>query len=194
MLAGVLDVSTQVNRSFPGLRERLRDATATAHRELDALLSAFDLTVVTGYRRFLQASAGALLPLEDALGEADVARIFPDWPERSRSAAIAADLRRLGSAAQSTMPVPSLTSGGILGTMYVLEGSRLGARFLLKEIADAADPRITVATSYLRHGTGKRLWQSFLSKLQSEEISDEDQVIEAARAAFTAFKRAADRA
>ncbi|MFK4538625.1 heme oxygenase [Bradyrhizobium ottawaense] len=83
MLAGVSDVSTQVNPGFPGLRERLRDATADAHREVDAQLSSFDLTVLAGYRRFLQASAGALLPLEAALVAAGVARIFPDWPERS---------------------------------------------------------------------------------------------------------------
>jgi len=194
MLAGVSDVSTQVNRSLPGLRDRLRDATAAAHRELDAQLSSFDLTVMAGYRRFLRASAGALLPLEAALVEAGVARMFPDWPERSRSAAIAADLGRLGSAAQSTVSVPPLTSGGMLGTMYVLEGSRLGAKFLLKEVADAADPRIAEATGYLSHGAGKRLWQSFLSRLQSEEVSDEDEVIEAARTAFVAFERAADRA
>lgn len=194
MLAGVSDVSTQVNRSLPGLRDRLRDATATAHRELDAQLSSFDLSVVAGYRRFLRASAGALLPLEAALETAGVARMFPDWPERSRSAAIAADLGRLGSAAQPPVLVPPLTSGGLLGTMYVLEGSRLGAKFLLKEVADAADPRIREATLYLSHGAGKRLWQSFLPKLHSEEVSDEDELIEAARAAFAAFEQAADRA
>jgi len=123
---------------------------------------------------------------------AGVSSLFPDWPERSRSAAIAADLRRLRSAAQSTVSVPPLTPSGMLGTMYVLEGSRLGAKFLLKEVADAADPLITQATSYLNHGTGKRLWQSFLSKLQSEESCDEVEAIAAARSAFAAFERAAD--
>jgi heme oxygenase len=82
----------------------------------------------------------------------------------------------------------------MIGTMYVLEGSRLGAKFLLKAVADAADPRIAEATAYLSHGTGKRLWQSFLAKLASEEACDEDEVIEAARSAFAAFEQAADRA
>lgn len=194
MLAGASDVSRQVGRSFPGLRERLRDATATAHRELDAQLSAFDLTVFSGYRRFLQASAGALLPLEAALAEAGVAEIFPDWPERARSAAIAADLDRLGRDAHASVSVSPLTHSGVLGTMYVLEGSRLGAKFLMKAVADAADPRIGEATSYLGHGAGKRLWQSFLARLQSEEACDGDEAIEAACAAFAAFELAADRA
>ena len=192
MLAGVSDVSTQVNPGFPGLRDRLRDATAAAHRELDAQLSSFDLTALTGYRRFLQASAGALLPLEAALVAAGVTSMFPDWPERSRSAAITADLGRLGSAAPSPVSVPPLTPGGLLGTMYVLEGSRLGAKFLLKEVTEAADPRIGAATLYLRHGTGKRLWQSFLSKLECEGC-DEVEVIAAARMACAAFEQAADR-
>jgi heme oxygenase len=193
MLAGTSDVSTQVGRSFPGLRERLRDETASAHRELDAQLSSFDLTVWSGYRRFLQASAGALLPLEAALVDAGVVKMFPDWLERSRSAAIAADLGQLGSAAQSTVSVPPLTRSGMLGTLYVLEGSRLGAKFLLKTVGDAGDPRIGEATAYLSHGAGQRLWQSFLARLASEEACDEDEAIEAARAAFAAFEQAADR-
>lgn len=194
MLAGASDVSIQVGRSFSGLRERLRDATAASHRELDAQLSSFDLTVFSGYRRFLQASAGALLPLEAALVDAGVANMFPDWPERARSAAIAADLERLGGEAHASVSVSPMTPSGVLGTMYVLEGSRLGAKFLLKTVADAADPRIAEATAYLGHGTGKRLWQSFLSRLQSEETCDEDEAIESAQLAFAAFERAADRA
>ena len=194
MLAGASNVSIHVSRSSFGLRERLRDATSAAHRALDAQLSAFDLTVFSGYRRFLQASAGALLPLEAALIEAGVARMFPDWPERARSAAIAADLGRLDSAVQATVSVPPLTRSGVLGTMYVLEGSRLGAKFLLKAVADAADPRIGGATAYLRHGTGRRLWQTFLSKLETGDTYDEDEAICAASGAFAAFERAADRA
>ncbi|EJN13933.1 heme oxygenase [Bradyrhizobium sp. YR681] len=193
MLAEATDVSTYVDRSCSGLRERLRDATSAAHRELDAQLSAFDLTVFSGYRRFLQASAGALLPLEAALVEAGVARMFPDWPERARGAAIAADLERLGRDAHATVSVLPMTRSGVLGTMYVLEGSRLGAKFLLKTVADSADPRIGEATAYLRHGTGQRLWQSFLSKLASNHSCDEDEAIEAARSAFAAFEQAADR-
>jgi heme oxygenase len=194
MLAGASDVSIQVGRSFPGLRERLRDATAAAHRELDAQMSAFDLAVLPGYRRFLEASAGALLPLEAALVDANVAKMFPDWPERTRRDAITSDLARLGRDAHGTVSVPPLTPSGMIGTMYVLEGSRLGAKFLLKAVADAGDPRLGEATAYLRHGAGKRLWQGFLARLADEEDCDEDEAIEAARSAFAAFEQAADRA
>lgn len=193
MLAGASDVSTLAGRGCSGLRERLKDATEAAHRDLDAQLTSFDLTSLSGYRRFLQASAGALLPLERALVEAGVERMFADWPERRRSAALAADLDRLGIDVQIEVPVRRLTRGGVFGVMYVLEGSRLGAKFLLKTVADAADPRIGEATAYLNHGAGRRLWQSFLAKLEAEDACD-DEAIEAAGAAFAAFEKAADRA
>jgi heme oxygenase len=192
MLAGALDVSSQVGLSLPVFRERLRDATAAAHRDLDAQFTSFDLTDVSGYRRFLQASAAALLPLEAALEQAGVVEAFPDWSERSRRTAIITDLASLGSSVPPLVSVAPLTPGGVFGTMYVLEGSRLGAKFLLKTVADAADPRIGEATAYLSHGAGKRLWQSFLAKL-SEQACDEDEAIAAACDAFAAFERAADR-
>jgi heme oxygenase len=159
-------------------------------------LTAFDLTEFSGYRRFLQASAAALLPLEAALADGCVAGVFPDWPERSRSAAIEADLARLGSKPQSAITVRPLTRNGVLGTMYVLEGSRLGAKFLLRMVSDAADRRVAQATAYLDHGAGKRLWQSFLHRLDGEELTERDgaEAIEAARGAFAVFERAADRA
>lgn len=196
MLAAAPDVSTNVGRSASGLRNRLRDATGEAHRELDAQFTAFDLTGISGYRRFLQANAAALLPLEDALVAAGVAGIFPDWPERARSASIVADLQRLGLGLPSAIPVPPLSRNGVLGTMYVLEGSRLGAKFLLKAIADAPDSRIAQAAAYLGHGIGKRLWQSFLARLADEHLSerDEAEAVGGAQAAFAAFERAADRA
>jgi heme oxygenase len=89
--------------------------------------------------------------------------------------------------------VAPLTRSGVLGTMYVLEGSRLGAKFLLKTLADAADPRLFEATTYLAHGRGLRLWQSFLARL-ADEGYDEDEAIFSARLAFAAFEQAADRA
>jgi len=123
-----------------GLRDSLREATASAHRELDTRFAAFDITSRRGYRRFLEASAAALWPLEAALEQGGVNRIFADWPERSRRAPIAADLDRLGGSVRLLADVRPLNRNGMLGTMYVLEGSRLGAKYLLRMIAQSADP------------------------------------------------------
>jgi heme oxygenase len=178
-----------------GLRRRLRSATADAHARLDRQLGTLDLQILPDYRRFLEANAAALLPLEDALEAADVGRLFPDWTIRSRRQAIRADLTLVGG---HTHPLPGpnpLDFGGLLGTMYVLEGSRLGARVLSKLAASSSDPRVARATAYLRHGEGQHLWPTFLEALErhAATLNDEDSAIEGARRAFELFAEASSR-
>src|SRR5262249_52367099 len=156
--------------------------------------SALDLNDVGDYRRFLQASAAALMPLEAALEAGGVARIFPDWPQRSRSDAIKADLDRVDGAARPLCSAGPLDRNGVLGVMYVLEGSRLGAKFLLRGVAN--NPLIAPATFYLSHGAGKPLWQTFLLHLESEPVTpdDEAEIVRGAHLAFAMFAEAARQA
>lgn len=176
-----------------GLRHRLRSATAEAHARIDARFGGLDLTSLSDYRCFLEANADALLPLENALIEAGVVRIFPDWEMRSRRRAILNDLAAIHGTFRPFPPLASLDFGGVLGTMYVLEGSRLGARMLLRTIERTRDPRVTAATAYLRHGEGHQLWPSFLAMLEQHAtaLDSEDGAIEGALRAFDLFDRAA---
>lgn len=191
-LAGSRDVSGR--RTGGALRARLKDATADAHRQLDRNLMAFDLKTASGYRRFLEASAGALLPLEAALVESGVDDIVKDWPSRSRSDAILDDLTQVEGGLH-LMPAPAAFSrSALFGTLYVLEGSRLGARFLLKAVTRSADPAVGRATAYLGHGAGEPLWEKFLALLTHEAPHlDEEEVVEGARSAFGVFSTAAAR-
>jgi heme oxygenase len=177
------------------LRTRLKHATADAHRQLDRSLMAFDLKTTTGYRRFLEASAGALLPLEAALLESGVDDIIQDWPSRSRTDAILKDLTQVEGRLH-LMPAPAAFSrSALVGAVYVLEGSRLGARFLLKIVTRAADPVTGRATAYLSHGSEQQLWEQFLVLLAHEAPRlDEDEVIAGAHTAFGLFSMAAARA
>jgi heme oxygenase len=172
------------------LRHRLRSATADAHARLDAALGAFDLHSRAGYRAFLEANAAALLPLESALGVAGVQRMFPDWEQRMRSGAILADLAGVGGVARPLM-APRLDFAGVLGTMYVLEGSRLGAKLLVKIVGQSRDPGVSNATAYLRHGTGQ-LWPSFLVMLErhAAALPDDAGAVAAALRAFALFAAA----
>jgi heme oxygenase len=181
------------NSCLSGLRDRLRAATAAAHHDLDAQLAAFDLASRDGYRRFLEASAAALLPLEAALEQAGVAGIFSDWAQRSRRTAIIADLDRIGGKIRPLPDIRPLNRHGLFGTVYVLEGSRLGAKFLVRMMARSTDPQMAEATAYLSHGTGQPLWRSFLARLNSEPIApgSESDAIEGARNAFAMFADAA---
>lgn len=118
----------------------------------------------SGYGAFLSASAAALAPLELALERAGVGEWLPDWPRRTRRAALARDLAELGleTPALGTASVPSQAFGA--GLLYVLEGSRLGARFLVRQAgAGSAD----LPTAYLTHGEGQDLWRTFLAWLEA---------------------------
>jgi heme oxygenase (biliverdin-IX-beta and delta-forming) len=178
-----------------GLRPRLREATAPAHAQLDARLGALDLRTLADYRQFLQTIAAALLPLEEALVVAGAPDIVPDWDARSRRHAILEDLVVVGGSPLPLAFPVRLGLDGALGVMYVLEGSRLGAIYLLDIVSQSGDPRVCNASSYLRHGAGQRLWQSFLAILehQGASLGDDRGVINGAHLAFDLFLQAVGR-
>jgi heme oxygenase (biliverdin-IX-beta and delta-forming) len=175
------------------LRARLREACADSHRQLDARLGVLDLRRLRDYRLFLEISAAALLPLEAALVSAHVDRLFPDWDRRSRGRAILADLARVDGVVHPFSASEVLGSGDILGTMYVLEGSRLGARVLLRQALESPHLEMRAARAYLSHGLGSDLWQSFNATLVSHgaRLSDHRPVLRAARRTFDLFAAAA---
>lgn len=176
-----------------GLREKLKTATAAAHRALDSHFGTFDLTSIAGYRRFLEANAAALLPLEASLERSGIVDLFADWPQRSRGAAMAADLDCIGGAANPLPPMAAMSRKEMLGAMYVLEGSRLGAKYLLRAVAGGQQPQIAAATHYLQHGNGLPLWQTFLDALEREPVTPDGEVeiTASAQRAFAMFARAA---
>lgn len=172
------------------VRHHLRSATADLHAALDGGFGALDLKKRSDYRQFLAAQAAIWEPLEDWLTRHDVGRVLPDWPRRRRAAALAADLAALGGAAEANdivMGTPSLPA--MLGVAYVLEGSRLGARYLSRMIADSDDDAVRTNTRFLHHGAGLPLWPSFIETLEAHvtNAADVDAAVRGARQAFTLF-------
>ena len=175
------------------LRSILREATAAEHARLDAQLGALDLGQIAGYRRFLEINAAALLPLEQSLLHAGVHDVLPDWDDRARTAAVLADLAHLGGTPR-LLDAPALANrAAILGTLYVLEGSRLGAAYLLRQVRQCRDPAISGNTAFLGHGTGRSLWPGFLAILESHagDVMNEADIVTPARRAFALFEQAA---
>ena len=169
------------------VRHHLRNATADLHAALDGGFGALDLKKRSDYRQFLAAQAAVWEPLEAWLTRHDIGRVLPDWPRRRRASALAADLAALGGVADVhdiVMGTPSLPA--MLGVTYVLEGSRLGARYLSRIIADSDDAAVRTNTRFLHHGVGLPLWPSFLETLEAH-VTDADGVDEAARGARQAF-------
>jgi len=134
-----------------------------------------------GYRSFLLASAAAVFPLEQSL---------PDWTRRTRAAALRADLTDLGITDVAAATAPPLAGAArMFGALYVLEGSRLGAKLLVPDLLAGVSTRVRAATRYLRHGEGHRLWQSFLTHLESSQDvrACPGEAIAGARLAFALF-------
>ena len=160
------------------------------HAVVDARFSPMLDAGEAGYRSFLLASAAAVFPLEQALLTAGVGSLLPDWTRRTRAAALRADLTNLGITDVALATAPPLAGAArMFGALYVLEGSRLGARLLVPAVLAGGNPRVRVATRYLRHGEGHQLWQSFLTHLESSQPVREcpGEAIAGARMAFALF-------
>jgi heme oxygenase len=170
-------------------RNSLRGATDHLHRDLDRLVEGFKLSDIAHYRRFLQASAATLIAIEQLLESAGIAELLPDWPSRTRRAAVLADLQSLGAQVQPlalrrTAPTPA----EMFGIAYVLEGSRLGAQILLERVLASDDENVRNAASYLRAESD--LWRTFLQQLETHEVADDQtQTVSGAVYAFTMFIR-----
>lgn len=185
-MASASPVSTPRTR-FPA-RTTLREATADAHVRVDTAFGGFALSEPAAYRRFLQAQAAALLPVEAALDRAHAHRVIGDWPQRRRGALLKADLATLGASAVPLAQPVLATSAEVCGAVYVLEGSRLGGAMLVRSVPT------DLPTAFLRAPSGPGAWRALLDRLDMV-LTDDPTRAEATRAAlavFDLFARAAE--
>jgi heme oxygenase len=166
----------------------LRAATADLHAAVDARFSGSFESVAT-YAAFLAALASALVPLERALEASGIGRALPDWPRRRRADVLLADLAILGATLPALAQPPDVRGEARqFGVAYVLEGSRLGGKLLLRRALGHADPSVRAATGYLSQGTGD-LWPSFIAQLDTSPAVRRApaEAIAGARLAFSLF-------
>lgn len=187
-------MTCHINRYMSPIRFLLREATASAHGRVDDAFTRLNLGQPNDYRRFLAAHASVILPMEALAGQAGAGKILDDWPSRRRTGALQDDLAALGL--RTPPPLLLGSHGGpawVLGVLYVLEGSRLGAQVLRRRVLAGPDVGCWAATAYLSHGIGQSLWPSFLTQLEASPYAkgDTGPVIEGAHDAFAAFERAA---
>jgi heme oxygenase len=147
--------------AYPSARAYLRGVTSNQHTRLDAVASAVALHTARGYAQFLSTQASVVIPLERALEQGGIERVLPDWQSRRRSDALRADLADLHSTFSPHDVSDFHGDAALLGAAYVLEGTRLGARIVVKQIGAHAPRR------FLRHGEELRLWQRFVETLEA---------------------------
>ena len=158
------------------------------------MFASFDLGAKDGYRRFLSAHADAVLPIEAALDAAQAGEVIADWDMRRRGEALRADLAALGTPVLSG-DEPAAIAGfddadtkpfAIAGAIYVLEGSRLGGRFLARQVGEDL-PR-----EYLDPNQAPKHWRELLARLDVILDRPEKQAValDAARSVFATFHTA----
>lgn len=175
------------------IRMDLKLATADRHEALDQAFAGYALATRSGYAAFLRAHAAALFPLEERLESLGIAQWLPDWPDRRRRDALAHDLAQLGLSRPAPLAVPAIDVRGIAGAAYVLEGSRLGARFLARHVLASEDSSLHRATAYLTHHADLPLWPTFVAALDQLNPNELPDLRTAALQVFDVFAEAAQR-
>ena len=173
------------------IRMDLKLATADRHEALDRAFSGFALASRSGYEAFLRAHAAAVFPLEERLEALGIHQWLPDWPDRRRRAALAQDLQTLGLSKPEPLWLPAIDTRGIAGAVYVLEGSRLGARFLARHVLASEDTSLHAATAYLTHHAELPLWPTFVAALDQLDPAQIPDLRTAALQVFDVFANAA---
>jgi heme oxygenase len=185
------DVSIH-ERAAASRRWRLKQATQAAHERVEALVGRAGMFASDeGYLRYLQATYRAREGVERQLEAAGAAALSPDWERRRLSQALSDDIRDLGG----DLPADALSQPAIgsraelLGALYVLEGSALGARLLVKS-AEALGYTARSGARHLHQQAGDgQAWRSFLALLAAEDMDEaqETACAAAANATFEAF-------
>ena len=184
-------MTTELNH--PALRsQRLNQITHAPHEKLDKAVKAhapFD--TLASYTRFVVAQYLFQAELQHLYNDAELARIIEDLPQRCRAEQARADLADLNT----EMPQPVAGAVGrpplaeMLGWLFVSEGSKLGAAFLIKR-ATALNLSETFGARHLGEPAGGRAagWKSFVRTLDALPLSAEEEAL-LDKGAVAAFER-----
>jgi len=179
----------------PGVIEALRDATRARHASLaasSAMVRLFDSAyTLSEYRAHLGRLLGLFEPLERAVADAT----DPADPECTiqRSSALREDLRIMGATARDIdalercHQLPHIESAGLAGYTYVILGSMLGGKVIVRRLRAVLGPD----ASFLFYGDGngrsEGLWASFRSELEENGESDVEMICATAVSIFDAY-------
>ncbi|WP_235532886.1 hypothetical protein [Sphingomonas sp. Leaf412] len=146
---------------------------------MDAAFGGYDLSDEAGYRAFLIAHARALPAAERRMRTLPFARDLP-----ARTPLLAADLAALGEAMPAPLPFPDADEGAAWGTLYVVEGSRLGGAMLARAVP-AGWPAAYLGAV---HAPGQ--WRAIRAAIDAAD-GDPDAMVAGALATFDLYARAA---
>ena len=186
-------MTTQATEQRPNLRsQRLNQITNEPHSKLDALVKAHaPFETPASFARFVVAQYLFQSELVSLYNDAELTAIVPDLPARCRADAARADLADL----DTEVPAPvagalkNPTKAEALGWIFVSEGSKLGAAFLIKRAVGLGLSE-TFGARHLGEPAGGRAegWKSFVKTLDGLEFSAQEEA-EVEKGAVDAFNR-----
>ncbi len=169
-------------------RHMLREHVHEAHERLDFLIG--PLATAHDYERYLRGTAAFRLAAESAFENVAYPGWLRGWRPVRTGHALKKDLATL-RLALPIVPVITPPSGdsALLGMLYTLEGSALGARIIARRAA-AIGYTEAHGASHLAHQTAAPAnWKVFLERLEDAPVFDLD---EAGSAASMLFRHAYD--
>lgn len=178
-------------------RQRLKEATRSTHDALDRRIMAFNpFASREHYARFVLTQYLLHRDVQALYDDPVLNHRLPLLAQRSRLALAEQDLRDLGVALPEPLEAPVFPAGTstdtatALGWLYTVEGSNLGAAFLLKRVASLGLSGEHGARHLAPHPDGRAAhWRSFVDQFD-ELVLPADEETRAAAGADAAFARA----
>ncbi|WP_339502231.1 biliverdin-producing heme oxygenase [Pseudomonas silesiensis] len=186
-------MTTQDTAQRPALRsQRLNQITHEPHGKLDALVKTHaPFATQANFARFVVAQYLFQSELVALYNDAELTAIVPDLPDRCRAEAARADLDDLEAEVPEPVAgaVKNPTKAEALGWLFVSEGSKLGAAFLIKRAVGLGLSE-TFGARHLGEPAGGRAegWKSFVKTLDGLAFTAQEEA-EAEKAAIDAFNR-----
>lgn len=169
---------------------RLKEATHTIHEDLDKSIMAQGLFSGTDrYRNFVKLQYQFHRDINALYHHIQLIEIIPDLSARNRYAQICLDMGDLDlSLASTPKPLDAEEASSAIGWLYVAEGSKLGANFLIK-LAEKIGFNETFGARHLAADSGGRgsSWNAFKSAIDHAGF-DPALAAEGAQAAFLRVK------
>lgn len=191
---------TQTTTTAASFLEKLRNETSVAHKNLERIPSSAAIlkpeVTISEYATYLKLMHGVVSDLETKI-HPKISGIISDLGERKKASDLKADLEHIGFSASEKAKNPfgaaKETAAFSLGIAYVVEGSTLGGRFILKNIQSALGFDETRGASYFS-GYGNKtgsMWKSFLEQMTdyASGTNCEDEIIAGANFAFDAIHK-----
>jgi len=172
--------------------QRLNQITHEPHTKLDALVKAHaPFETQANFARFVVAQYQFQSELVALYNDPELIKLVPDLAERCRADAAKLDLADLETAVPAPVAgaVQNPSKAQALGWLFVSEGSKLGAAFLIKRAVGLGLSE-TFGARHLGEPAGGRAegWKRFTRTLDSLELSAEEEAA-AEKGAVDAFVR-----